>query len=141
MYTEVYTIRGGKMVSAEPTANEIRRQKGMEIAQTCRIMKRERGGYVVPSQSGGGCYIVKYVNFNPVCECPDYELRKEKCKHCWAVEIIVNKQVNTDGSATITKTVRATYPQDWSAYNQAQTRQEEICRIILNCPDISQNNT
>jgi len=29
--------------------NEIRKQRGIEIAKTSRIMHRERGGYIVPS--------------------------------------------------------------------------------------------
>ncbi len=116
------------------TENEIRRDKGKQIAQTCRIMHRERGGYVVPSQSGSGCYIVKYENLKPVCECPDFEKRNVlgiKCKHIWAVEITINKQTNEDGSTTITKTVRMSYSQDWHAYNQAQTHEEESFMQLL----------
>ncbi len=45
-------------------ANEIRKIRGMEIAKTCRIMHRERGGYIVPSQSGSGCYVVSYKNLS-----------------------------------------------------------------------------
>ncbi len=114
--------------------NEVRREKGKQIAQTCRIMHRERGGYVVPSQSGSGCYIVKYENLKPVCECPDFEKRNIlgiKCKHIWAVELTINKQINEDGSTTITKTVKMSYSQDWHAYNQAQTHEEELFMKLL----------
>lgn len=121
------------MVSAEPSANEIRRQKGMQIAQTCRILKREKGGYVVPSQSGNGAYLVKYINYKPVCECPDFEKRNVlgiKCKHIWAVEITISKETK-DGHTTITKTVRMTYPQDWSAYDQAKTHEKALFLKLL----------
>lgn len=124
--------------------NEIRKEKGLQIANTSRIMRRERGGYIVPSQTGSGAYLVQYDNatFKPKCECEDYEKRSVlgiKCKHIWAVELTINKQVNVDGSTTLTKTVRVTYPQDWSAYNKAQIQQKELFQKLLNdlCKGIS----
>src|SRR3989338_6483213 len=114
--------------------NEIRKQKGLEILQTCRIMHRDKGGYVVPSQSGSGAYIVQYKDFKPVCECPDFEKHGTlgiKCKHIWAVELTINKQKNPDGSTTITKSVRVTYGQDWSSYNQAQTNEKHLFQRFL----------
>src|SRR3989338_7868212 len=114
--------------------NAIRKTRGMEIAKTSRIMKRERGGYVVPSQSGSGCYLVKYVDYKSQCECPDFEKRSilsVKCKHIWAVEMMINNQTNEDGSTTIAKTTRVTYGQNWSAYNQAQTHEKELFQKLL----------
>lgn len=100
-------------------------------------MRRERGGYIVPSQSGSGAYLVQYDNatFKPKCECDDFEKRSVlgiKCKHIWAVELTINKQVNSDGSTTVTKTMKVTYGQDWSAYNKAQTQQKELFLKLLN---------
>lgn len=120
--------------------NEIRKQRGMQIAKTSRIMHREKGGYIVPSQSGSGAYIVRYENYKPVCECPDYEKRSVlgiKCKHCWAVEISINKKLYPDGTVEITKTVRKTYSQEWSAYNQAQTHEAELFMKLLH--DLTEN--
>ena len=116
--------------------NEIRKERGLQIANTSRIMRRERGGYIVPSQTGSGAYLVQYDNatFKPKCECEDYEKRSVlgiKCKHIWAVELSINKQVNSDGSTTLTKTVKVTYPQDWSAYNKSQTQQKELFQKLL----------
>src|SRR3989338_1567871 len=108
--------------------NEVRKQRGMHISQTSRIMKREKGGYIVPSQSGNWAYLVQYKNFKPICECPDFEQRNALgilCKHCFAVQFFINKQTNPDGSTTITKTMKVTYGQNWSAYNQAQTHETE----------------
>ena len=122
--------------------NMVRKQRGLEIAQTSRIMKRQRGGYVVPSQSGSGAYIVKSDKYWKLeCECPDYEQRNVlgiKCKHIYAVELTINKQVNADGSTTITKTMKVTYGQDWSAYNKAQTTQKEMFQKLLYdlCDDV-----
>ena len=86
------------------TQNEIRKHKGEEIANTCRILHRDKGGYVVPSQSGDGAYIVSYQDFKPVCECPDFEKRGclgIKCKHIWSVEITLNKKTHPDGTVEI----------------------------------------
>ena len=116
--------------------NEIRKERGLQIANTSRIMKRERGGYIVPSQSGAGAYIVSYnsATFKPECECEDFGKRSilgVKCKHIRAVELTLNKQVNLDGTTTVTKTVKVTYPQDWHAYNQAQTKETELFMKLL----------
>src|SRR3989344_5077243 len=111
--------------------NDIRKTKGIQIAETSRIMRRERGGYVVPSQSGDGVYIVKYVNYRAMCECPDYKVRQMKCKHIWAVEVILNKKQYQDGSVEITQTIRKTYGQDWSAYNRAQRSEKALFMELL----------
>lgn len=115
-------------------ANQIRKQRGLQIAQTCRIMHREKGGYVVPSQSGTRAYLVQFKDYKPICECPDFEQRGIlgiKCKHIWAVELTINKQVNLDGSTTITKTVKVSYGQNWHAYNQAQAKEKELFQKLL----------
>jgi len=122
--------------------NEIRKERGKQIAETSRIMKRERGGYVVPSQSGNLAYIVRYEQFKPKCECPDFEQRGLlgiKCKHIWAVEITLNKKVYPDGTIELTKTIKKTYSQDWSAYNKAQTNEKQMFLELLSelCNDIS----
>ena len=111
--------------------NEIRRQKGLQIAQKFRIMKRQKGGYIVPSESGGGAYVVEYRKFKPLCECPDFEKRGilgVKCKHCWAVEFLLNKpnQIVPD-----VRVERKIYPQNWKAYNQAQTQEAELFMKLL----------
>lgn len=117
--------------------NEIRKERGLQIANTSRIMRRERGGYIVPSQSGSGAYVVQYDNatFKPKCECEDFEKRSVmgiKCKHIWAVELTINKKLNEDGSTTVTKAVKVTYPQNWTAYNFSQIHQKELFQKLLN---------
>lgn len=65
----------GDDMRAQNEANEIRQKKGMQIGLTCRIMKREKGGYVVPSQTCTGAYLVTYQNYKAICECPDFETK------------------------------------------------------------------
>src|SRR3989338_5931884 len=101
---------------------ETRKIKGIQIAKTSRIVKDAKGQWKVPSQSGGGHYIVISNGFGAECNCPDHELRKSKCKHIWAVELIVTKQIDNGGNVTITQTIRKTYSQDWKNYNIAQQK-------------------
>jgi predicted nucleic acid-binding Zn finger protein len=66
------------------------------------------------------------------CTCPDHETRGLKCKHIFAVEFAIKRKQNRDGSTTVTKTVtvtetikKPTYPQEWPAYNAAQTNEKD----------------
>lgn len=120
----------------ERTQVEIRKQKGLEIAKTSRIMKTEKG-WTVPSQSGNGAYLVVSNGFEASCSCPDYENRHSKCKHVWAVELIVTKEVDKEGNVTVTRTVRKTYAQDWHNYNVSQQVEKEQFMKLLS--DITGN--
>jgi transposase len=115
---------------------DAREQRGMEIAKVARI-DRKGDAYLVPSMSGNGRYTV-----NPVaqtCTCPDHETRKCKCKHLYAVEFAAKREMtlNADGSTTVTETVairatkRTTYPQNWPAYNEAQTNEKDQFQSLL----------
>src|SRR3989338_6335392 len=114
----------------EQTQVEVRKQKGMEIAKTSRIMKTDKG-WQVPRQSGNGAYLVISNGFGASCTCPDYEQRRSKCKHVWAVELTVTKEVDAEGNVTIIKTIRKTYSQDWKNYNLAQQKEKEIFMKLL----------
>ena len=116
---------------------EVRKQRGYEIAKTSRIEKTEKGYWKVPSQSGAGFYIVKSNGFGAECDCPDHELRQCKCKHIWAVELIVTQEVDNQGNVTITKTIRKTYSQDWSNYDKASINQKSLFMKLLK--DITSN--
>jgi transposase len=69
----------------------------------------------------------------------NFELRGTRCKHGYAVEIVMRRETVTetapDGSSqtTVTETaaVRVTYPQNWPAYNQAQTQEKALfCGLL-----------
>jgi hypothetical protein len=109
---------------------EARQQRGLEIAATTNIV-RKGDAWMVPSQSGKGRYTVCLDPHDPHCSCPDRETRGVKCKHIFAAEYVISRERNSDGSVTVTervtvqKTVRRTYPQNWTAYNAAQTHEKE----------------
>src|SRR3989338_9062117 len=114
---------------------EARKQKGMEIAKTARITRTDKG-WKVPSQSGAGHYFVVSNGFEAKCDCPDYETRRCKCKHVFAVEYIV-AEVDDDGNVTVKKAMRKTYPQNWKAYDTASINQKLIFMKLLK--DITDN--
>jgi len=119
----------------------IREAKGREIADRLRIVKSDNL-YLVPSQSGKGKYKVD-ANAGR-CDCPDHEFTQAKCKHIFAVEVVVKRErkttVKTDASGATTTTVkttetvkvkRQTYPQQWPAYNMAQTNEKRLFLYLL----------
>jgi hypothetical protein len=114
-----------------------REQRGRQIATTCRLTKKG-GIWLVPSQSGQGRYTVSPDPELPHCTCADHEMRGLKCKHIFAVEFTIKQRQNRDGSTTITRTVtvtdtikKPTYPQDWPAYNAAQTNEKDRFQALL----------
>src|SRR5919197_1551079 len=101
-----------------------REVRGLRIAERHRL-KPNGSLWVVPSESQRGRYKVDPEAGR--CTCPDSEIRQEKCKHLWAVEITIRREttrteeaVTVNGKTTTTvtetvKTVRRTYPQVWPA--------------------------
>ena len=114
----------------------MRKERGKQIAKTCQIT-RLHDGWIVPSQTGGGYYFVKREGFKDTCTCPDHETRHCKCKHIWAVEMIITKEIDKEGNITVTKTVRKTYSQKWSEYDQSQIHQKELFMKLLS--DLTNN--
>jgi transposase len=103
---------------------DARQERGLLIATTCKIEKN-RLGWKVPSQSGNGTYIVNVDHGSSFCTCLDFETTQQKCKHIYAVEFAIQKETNAGGSVTLTKSVKMTYTQEWPAYNDAQTHEQE----------------
>lgn len=117
--------------------------------------------WLVPSPGGHGKgYVVRSTDAGYTCDCPDFEFRRSNCKHIYAVCLtIVQTQETTktatiapDGAATLTETVkttktitvqvekRPTYPQNWPAYNAAQTGERpSSCACCTICARVSRN--
>ena len=102
-----------------------RQQRGMAIAAVVPIQKN-RLGYQVPSQSGNGSYVVS-VDDEPFCTCPDFENRQERCKHVYAVELTVQRESQTQEP----EPVRVALGPNWTAYNLAQTTEQELFGTLL----------
>jgi transposase len=94
---------------------------------------------MVPSQSeAGNKYTVDPSEQSPHCNCPDHELHGCVCKHIYAVRYVIQRELFTDGSETVTEivsieaaTVRKTYAQNWPTYNRAQTTEKETFQELL----------
>jgi transposase len=99
-------------------------ERGLAIANSNTVRKNKLG-WQVPSQSGNGSYTVSLDHGEPFCTCGYFEAEHKKCQHIYAVEFIVQRETKPDGTVTETKTVRITYTQEWAAYNEAQTHEQE----------------
>lgn len=111
---------------------DARQERGLTIAKDKRIRKITDAIWMVPSQSHTGTYAVD-LEAN-TCSCPDHETRACKCKHIWAVEYVRQQVTNPDGTTTVSETLtvkRATYRQDWSAYNTAQCEEKAEVQKLL----------
>lgn len=113
-----------------------REQRGLVIAAKSRI-RQQAGKWIVPSQSNlHKKYTVCPDGDTPHCTCPDHELTGAVCKHIYAVKIVIQRELFDDGTEvetrqiTVTET-RKTYPQQWAAYNRAQTCEKSTVQALL----------
>lgn len=117
-----------------PTAISDRELHGLQIAAMARLFER-RGVWMVPSETGKGDRY-KVNPSAPSCTCPDFELHGGKCKHIYAVEYARRRESDADGEVPFTtmsveRAPRKTYPQNWRAYNAAQTHEKEKFQVLL----------
>ncbi len=114
-----------------------REQRGVLLAATVQI-KQDGSKWIVPSQQGNGRkYVVIPDEHSPFCSCPDHEINGHTCKHILAVRLVRQRELFEDGSEVVTesltieKTTRRTYPQQWTAYNAAQTTEKDAFQKLL----------
>src|SRR5690242_19293152 len=97
-------------------------ERGLVIAARTKLTQKG-DVWRVPSQSGYKPYYeVDPDPVSPRCTCPDFEIRRQRCKHIYAVEIVLEREsstvTTTDGDTTTTTTTetvkvtkRVTYKQ------------------------------
>jgi transposase len=111
-----------------------REERGLIIAALCRLERTQEGVWIVPSQTA---MEKKYrVNLSQkTCSCPDCQEGGYKCKHQFAVEFVIKRELGADGSVSETRSVtfaeKKTYTQNWPAYNLAQTTEKHRFRELL----------
>lgn len=132
---------------------DARQERGLLIASLLKI-SRDGDTWIVPSQSGNGRYRVRLVPDPPICTCPDFEKRGNRCKHIFAAEqaareqsepslqpipapapeaaprilpVIPGGQIGTP----VPPVKRPTYKQDWPKYNKAQTTEKDKFQALL----------
>lgn len=127
-----------------------REERGLLIAAKSRNIRRKGKLWVVPSQShtATGHYLVNLEA--QTCTCLDHQEAGHKCKHIFAAQFVYQREFefNEDGTVTEIQTlatiqqVRKTYPQNWRAYDSAQTNEKakfqtllaELCKGIKEVP-------
>src|SRR5215208_6750863 len=115
-----------------------REQKALVIAAKSKLTKKGNT-WLVPSQSGDDKYKVNNTNPDwPTCTCMDFELRRARCKHIYAVEYTIERETKTKTTSkgqvtttTTTETVKIRYKQVWAAYNNAQTNEKTRFLALL----------
>lgn len=112
---------------------DARQERGLILAKNKGIRHLSASTWVVPSQSNEqAAYLVDLDK--GTCSCPDYELRRARCKHYYAVEVRRSVETAPDGTTITTeevKVTRKTYSQPWAAYNRAQTEEKATVRALL----------
>ncbi len=102
-----------------------REQRGKLLYRSVLIQKTAEGKWRVSSQSiAGKQYLVTFRHHEPKCSCPDCSMRKQKCKHIWAVEFYLKQEIDKEGKLTEKKGVKITYEQKWKAYDKSQTNEK-----------------
>jgi predicted nucleic acid-binding Zn finger protein len=75
---------------------EERELKALEIAAKSKLTRKGKS-WLVPSQSVRGAqYTVKPDPVEPLCSCPDFENRKQRCKHIFAVDYTIEREQTAD---------------------------------------------
>jgi transposase len=112
-----------------------RQLRGLEIAKRYTL-KEENGMWFVPSASGKSTRY-KVCLKSQKCTCPDYEIRRQKCKHIFAAEYSFEQEflgeLSREEIAELPKPpkTRKTYRQNWKSYNQAQTVEKSEFQRLL----------
>ena len=111
-----------------------RQERGLDIAADARIT-RKGSRWFVPSKTGSGRYTVTLHSRSPRCTCPDHETTGRECKHIYAVQWALRWKRddlrNVERRSREERGERKTYPQQWRAYNAAQTNEKDMFLDLL----------
>jgi SWIM zinc finger len=109
---------------------DLRELKALELAARNRI-EFNLGAWLVPSQSTGKTYRVTITP--PTCQCEDFQLRAQPCKHVIAAKLVCERDHGGKDPGIVVDDVpkRKTYRQDWPKYNLAQTTEKDRFQDLL----------
>ena len=113
---------------------QTRQARGLELLATSEVI-RDGNVWIVPSQHTSKRYTVNL--FIQTCTCPDYDKNGLKCKHIYAAEYEAQRANGLELPEAV-PVERRTYPQQWPAYNLAQTNEKarlvhllaELCKGV-----------
>lgn len=106
---------------------DARETRGRKIAASVKL-EHKGPFWIVPSQSGDGTYIVDYDSRWPKCSCPDYETRQVRCKHLFAVEYTLRREIRGNANdQTVTQTETVAFVRSKSPVAQVN---EILCKVL-----------
>ena len=116
----------------------MRELKGLEIAARSQIAFKD-GAWLVPSQTTNAKYRVVLKPEGDSCECEDFQLMQQPCKHVHAARLVRERDFGGEVLPLDTEVVpvRPTYSQVWPAYNLAQATEKRRLQVLLS--DLCQN--
>jgi transposase len=111
---------------------DMRELKALELAARARIIW-DGGAWLVPSQSGNQPYRVTVWPGAESCECEDFQLRQAACKHVIAARLVEERDGRRPAPPIDTDTPpeKKSYPQNWQAYDLAQTTEKHRLQELL----------
>jgi transposase len=119
---------------------DLRQLKALDLAARTRIVF-DGSVWLVPSQTTGSKYRVS-IAAEPSCQCEDFSLRQQPCKHILAARLVCAREHNGHAPEVITDALpqQRTYKQDWPRYNLAQATEKRRFRELLFdlCRDLQQ---
>jgi transposase len=110
---------------------DMRELKALELAARAKITFNGTV-WIVPSQSANGVYKVT-IGADPTCECDDFQLRKQACKHVIAARLVQARDGGGKGPEIVVDEVpkKKTYKQDWPVYDLAQRTEKDRFQELL----------
>jgi hypothetical protein len=110
---------------------DLRQLNALQLAARSRITF-DGTAWLVPSQTDGGKYRVS-IGAEPCCQCEDFGLRQQPCKHILAARLVCAREHDGRIPAVVTDAApkRPTYKQDWPAYNEAQMTEKHRFMALL----------
>jgi transposase len=111
---------------------DARELKGLELAARARIVW-DNDAWLVPSQSTGGTYRVLTWPGAESCQCEDFQLRQQPCKHIIAARLVEERDGKRPAPPIDTDTPleKNIYTQNWPLYNLAQSVEKNRLQVLL----------
>lgn len=110
---------------------DAREQKGLVIAAVCRL-SRIGDEWLIPSQSEEAVHRVSLKA--QTCTCTDHQESGAKCKHIYAAEFTMQRELfdkKPIDEEAITFAPKPSYKQNWKAYNEAQSGEKTRVQELL----------
>jgi len=111
---------------------DMRELKALEIAARAKITF-DGTCWRVPSQSSPSTTYRVTIGAQPSCECEDFQLRQQPCKHVIAARLVCERDHGGKVTNIVTDAVpkRPTYKQDWPLYDHAQRTEKNRFQVLL----------